>query len=107
MTKVKIEPGICGFTTMVTAETNEDDEVIVKVESGCGSVTGMMHALGDTFDGIELCLAKPGTGVFYDYAKEHFPVHAACPIINGILKYIEAECQLALKKDASITFLEA
>ena len=31
MTKVKIEPGICGFTTMVTAETNEDDEVIVKV----------------------------------------------------------------------------
>lgn len=106
MTKVKVEPGICGFTTIVTAETNDDEEVIVKAESGCASVTGMMAALGDTFDGIELCLTKPGTGIFYDYAKEHFPVHAACPVINGILKCIEAESQLALKKDASITFLE-
>ena len=106
MTKVKVEPGICGFTTIVTADTNEEEEVTLKVSTGCESVKNMMAALGDTFDGIELCLAKPGTGLFYDYAKEHFPVHAACPVINGILKCIEAECMLALKKDASITFLE-
>lgn len=106
MTKVKVEPGICGFTTIVTADTNEDEEVVLKVSSGCESVKNMMEALGDTHDAIELCLAKPGSGVFYDYAKEHFPVHAACPVINGILKCVEAEGQLALKKDASITFLE-
>jgi hypothetical protein len=106
MTKVKIEPGICGFTTVVTADTNEDEDVTVKVASGCASVKKMMEDLGDTFDGIDLCLKKPGTGVFYDYAQEHFPVHAACPIINGILKCIEAESQLALKKDCSITFID-
>lgn len=105
MTKVKVEPGICGFTAMVTAEVNEEDEVSVKVSTGCESVRKMMEALGDTYDGVALCLAKPGTGVFYDYAREHFPVHAACPAINGILKCVEAECQLALKRDASITFL--
>ena len=106
MTKVKIEPGICGFTTMVTADTNEDEEVVLRVGSGCESVQKMMEALGDTFDPIEVCLAKPGTGVFYKYAQANFPVHAACPVINGILKCIEAEAVLAFKKDVSITFLE-
>lgn len=106
MTKVKVEPGVCGFTTMVTADTNEDEEVVLEVASGCESVQNMMKDLGDTFDPIELCLAKPGCGPFYDYAKEHFPVHAACPVLNGILKCVEAEGQLALKKDASITFIE-
>lgn len=106
MTKVKIEPGICGFITIVTADTNEDEEVVLKVSSGCESIKNMMEALGDTFDAVELCLAKPGTGRFYDYAREHFPVHAACPVINGILKCVEAEGQLALKKDAAITFIE-
>lgn len=107
MTKVRVEPGICGFTTTVTADTNEDEEVVLKVSTGCESVKNMMKDLGDVYDGIELCLAKPGTGVFYEYAQEHFPVHAACPVINGILKCVEAECQLALKKDASITFIES
>lgn len=106
MTKVKIEPGICGFTTMITADTNEDEEVALKVSTGCESVKKMMVELGDTYDAIELCLAKPGSGVFYDYARDHFPVHAACPVINGILKCVEAEGQLALKRDASITFLD-
>ncbi len=106
MTKVKIEPGVCGFTTIVTADTNEDEEVVLKVSSGCESVKKMMEELGDTFDPIGLCLAKPGTGEFYEYAQEHFPVHAACPVINGILKCVEAEGQLALKKDVSITFLD-
>ncbi len=105
MTKVVIEPGVCGFKTTVTAETNEDEEVVLKVSSGCASVKAMMEELGDTFDPIEVCLTKPGDNVFYEYAKEHFPVHAACPILSGILKCMEAEGQLALKADVSITFL--
>ena len=106
MTKVQIDPGICGFITLVTAELNEDDEVKVEVRSGCKSVTDMMDVVGNVFDGVELCLKAPGSCIFYDYAKEHFPVHVACPVINGILKCVEAECQLALKKDASIVFVE-
>ena len=30
MTRVRIEPGICGFTTTVTADTNEDEEVVLR-----------------------------------------------------------------------------
>ena len=108
MTRVRIEPGICGFTTSVCAEANpdEDTELTVRVATGCPSVKGMMEALGDSFDAYEVCLQKPGQGPFYDYARAHFPVHVSCPVINGIIKCMEVEAHLALKKDASISFVE-
>ena len=108
MTRVRIEPGICGFTTSVHAEANpdEDTELTVRVATGCPSVKGMMEALGDSFDAYEVCLQKPGQGPFYDYARAHFPVHVSCPVINGIIKCMEVEAHLALKKDASISFVE-
>lgn len=106
MTKVRIQPGICNLPTTVTASSEDQMEVTVKVVSGCETIQKMMDALGDTFDAFELCLVKPGQGPFYDYAAEHFPGHAACPAINGIIKCVEAECRLALPADASITFLK-
>ena len=106
MTKVIVEPGICGFTMKVSAEMNEDEEVVVKVATGCESIRNMMKELGDTYDPMEVCLQKPGKGPFYEYAQAHFPVHVACPGINGIIKCIEAESHLALKHDASIRFVE-
>ena len=106
MTKVLVEPGICGFVTKVTAESDDQMEVTVRVASGCEAVQKMMAGLGDTFDAYELCLTKPGTGPLYEYAQSHFPVHAACPVIAGITKCVEAECRLALKKDCSIKFVE-
>ena len=105
MTKVKVEPGICGFATLITAEA-DDEEVKVHVATGCKAVKSMMDALGDTFDPYEVCLVKPGCGPFFEYASKNFPVHAACPILAGIGKCVEAECDLALKKDASICFVE-
>lgn len=78
----------------------------MEVVSGCEAVRRMFGALGNTFDAFELCLGKPGTGELYQYAAEHFPGHCACPVIAGIIKCAEAECGLALKKDASIRFVE-
>ena len=106
MTKVKIEPGICGFTTTVRATVDDDTDLTVHVASGCPSIKGMMEALGESYDAYEVCLQKPGQGPFYDYAREHFPVHVSCPVINGIIKCMEVEAKLALKKDASIVFVE-
>ena len=108
MTKVRIKPGICNFVTTVIAECSDEEEteVTVKVKSGCPSVNKMMEVLGDTFDAYEVCLTKPGQGVFYEYAAHNFPGHASCPAIAGIIKCLEAECMLALKKEAKITFVE-
>ena len=106
MTKVSIDPGICGFKTTVTAHSEDQQEVEIKVSSGCHSVMNMMKELGSTFDAYELCLVKPGCGPIFEYASEHFPVHPACPVIAGILKCAEAECKLALKKDVEIKFID-
>ena len=106
MTKVLIEPGVCGLITTVTAVSEDQQEVTLKVVSGCESVRKMMEEAGDTFDAYELCLTKPGAGPLYEYASEHFPGHACCPVIAGIIKCAEAECSLALKRDVSIRFME-
>ena len=106
MTKVMIDPGVCGFMTSVEAQADEDLlEVTLTVKSGCASVTQMMKDLGCTFEAMPLCLSKPGSNELYRYAAEHFPVHAACPVLAGILKCAEAECELALPRDSSVTFV--
>lgn len=108
MTKVTVEPGVCGFATKITAEASPEDETCVKVRiaSGCEAVRRMTEELPDTFDAYEVCLVKPGKGPIYEYAAEKFPIHAGCPVISGICKCIEAEAGLALKKDAVIHFEE-
>ena len=75
MTKVRIEPGICGFTAIAEAEAAEDFMVHLRVVSGCAAVQEMMKTLGSTFSAFDVCLTKPGTGPFYAYAAEHFGVN--------------------------------
>lgn len=105
MTKVAINPGICKLITTVEASTEDDMEVILKVSSSCDAITNMMNELGDTFDAYELCLKKPGEGDLYQYASKHFPAHASCPAIAGIIKCAEVECKLALPSNAQIKFI--
>ena len=104
MTKVMIDPGVCGFVTSAEAVSEDQEEVKITVKSGCESIRRMTEVLGDTFDAFDVCLVKPGQGPLYEYAAEHCPGHASCPIIAGITKCIEVECRLALPKDASIRF---
>ena len=106
MTTVRIDAGVCGFVTKVVAESEDGQEVKLRIVSGCPAVQKMAEALGDTFDAFELCLVKPGKGPLYEYAGENFPVHVGCPVLAGITKCAEAECNLALKKDASIQFID-
>lgn len=106
MTKVKIDPGICNLLTSVVATSEDGMDVTLKVKSACIDINNMFKEIGTTFDAFELCLSKPGAGPLYEYAKEHFPGHCACPAIAGIIKAAEVECNLALPKDATITFIK-
>lgn len=109
MTRVKINPGICGLITTVEAHSEDMMEVTVKVGSGCPAVGKLFEKLGNTFSAFDLILKKPGCGLFYDALREEdceFPLHAGCTVLAGIIKCIEAECQMALPQDATITFPE-
>jgi len=106
MTKVKINPGVCGFITSVEAESEDGQEVRLKIKSGCEPVRKMFDEdqLGGAFDSFEVCLMHPGEGSMLAYAREKFPIHCGCPVLSGIVKAVEAECRLALPRDATITF---
>lgn len=104
MTKVKINPGVCGLTTVVTCESEDGQEAKLHISSACPSINAMLGEIGDTFDAYEVCLTKPGQGPFYEYAAKKLPGHAGCPAISGIIKCMEVECKLALPKTAEITF---
>ena len=107
MTKVHIDPGVCGLPTAVEATSDDGMEVRLKIASGCEPLRRLTESLGDTFDAYELCLAKPGDGPLYEYAREALPGHCACPAVAGIIKAAEAECKLALPRDAEIRFEKA
>ena len=111
MTKVEIMPGPCGFLTTVTAEktgvkVRGHVEVEIHVDTQCAAINKMMESLGDKFDSQKICLVRPGEGPLIDFAKANFPVHVACPVLNGIAKCVEGESGLGLKKDAYIKFVE-
>lgn len=105
MTKVTIDPGVCGLKTTVCARSDDEQHVTLEVDSGCLAVRDMFEALGADFDAYELCLAKPGAGPLYDYARAHFPGHCACPTLAGIAKCVEVECKLALPRSVNIDFV--
>ena len=106
MTKVSINPGICGLITNVEVEADEDGmEIKLKVDSLCQAVKTLMEEWGEEFESFDLCLKRPGSGPLYEYASTHFPAHCSCTTIAGIIKAVEVECNLALPKDTSIKFL--
>ncbi len=105
MTRVKIEPGVCGLNTIVNAEFDEDENTVtLKIHSACEAVQAITKELGDTFDAFEVCLVRPGQDPISKFAGQTFPGHAACPTISGIIKCMEVEAGLALPKDVSIRF---
>lgn len=104
MTKVKINPGICGLITNVQTQSDDGMEVEIIVKSDCEAISKMFSEIGTTFDAFDLCLSKPGQNILYESASKFLPGHASCPVISGIIKAAEVECKLALPKDVTITF---
>ena len=111
MAWVKIDAGICGFTTKVTAATDDRQHVTVTVTSSCPDVIRIARAFEDeTFDAfVEIgpC-AQPGN--MYDTHVMRICgglPHVACPVPAGICKCIEVAAGLALPHDAHITVRRA
>jgi hypothetical protein len=103
MKKLKVCPGVCGLEALITVESEDGMEATVQVESKCPAVQKMAAALEQPVDAYEACFVKPGEGPVYEAAKEL--QHGACPMPSAVLKCIEAECNLALPRDVSMTFV--
>ena len=101
MTKVVVKAGACGFTSVIRADKGRERSVDIAVESGCAMVQKMaaeIASLGrrDALLGI---LSNP----VYLAAGRHLK-HPACPVPAAVLKALEVEAGLNVKKDATIVF---
>ena len=100
MAQVKINPGICGFHTVVTVTADEDMQVQVAIESGCPAVAAMQAEL-QGLDGYGEVLGQWGSSTISKVGAARC-THAACPVPSGIIKGVEVACGLALP--APVTF---
>ncbi len=104
MTKVVVEPGICGFSVTVTAVMDEDGKhMSITLETDCEMVEKMAEDLTslDKMSVFTGFMANP----VYRSAATHLR-HTACPVPSGIIKAMEAEADFCLPKDVRINFVQ-
>lgn len=101
MTKVVVKAGACGFTSVIIAEKGPERMVDISVESGCAMVQKMAAEIArlGRRDALTSILDNP----VYRAAGRHLK-HAACPVPSAVLKALEVEAGLNVKKDATIVF---
>ena len=100
MTKLQVNPGICGLKTQLTITADDMQMVAVEIQSECPHIMAMRDGLTE-LDGYEECFAKYSESTVYKVAEEHCK-HLACPVPTAIVKGMEVACGLALPKDVEI-----
>jgi len=101
MTTVIVSPGICGFTSTITATVDEMYNVAITVDSPCPKIQELAGQITQisAFDEIR----KPITDSAVYQAAAASKCHTACPIPSAVIKAIEVAAGLALPKDVSFT----
>ncbi len=101
-TVCNVKAGVCGMSSKIIATASADMMTVdVVIESDCPMVQKMSPIEKvNPYDAI----AQPFNGsVIYDKASQCIR-HTACPVPCGIVKCIEAESGMGLKRSVSIDF---
>lgn len=103
MTKVDVQPGICGFTVLVLVEKGKERKVRIALETECKMVQKMLEDIS------ELDMMAAFTGLLnnpvYKSAARNIR-HVGCPVPSAILKALEVEFGICIPKDVHIKFLK-
>ena len=100
MIVVKVNPGICGFPTVIKLNGKNRHTVEVLMQTECPNLQPMSEELKEV-DAFKECFAKVGESPVFQLARRHCK-HAACPVPTAILKGVEAAAKLALPKNVEI-----
>ena len=100
MSTVKIDAGICGFTTIVDAESEDSQFVKLDIKTDCPNFPKFVEEIRevDAFQEIEPDTKK---GKILSLWPQYLHC-AACPVPSGIIKAVEVAAGLALPKDVCI-----
>src|SRR3990167_8243438 len=102
MTKIAVDPGICGLSVIVSVEKGKDKKVTVSLETECQMVNKMLEDIST----LDIMAAFTGylNNPVYRSAAKHLR-HVACPVPSAVLKALEVEAGFCLPKNVSMVFL--
>ncbi len=101
-TVCNVKAGVCGMTSKIIATASEDMMTVnVVIESNCPMVQKMSPMEG--INPYEAIAAPFTESEIYKKAAGCLR-HTACPVPCGIVKCVEAESGMGLKKPVSIDF---
>ena len=101
MTKARIDAGICGFITNITASSEDDQNVSFKIVSSCEKIQELAklipvvdayNELKDGFDGV----------LYTAIRKELKGCCSGCAVPVGLFKSMQVAAKVALPKDVKI-----
>lgn len=101
MTKVTVDPGICGFITKIEVDKAAKRKVKVVITSDCEMATKLGESLTE-IDQWEVFKEHEDCEV--GRAASRCLLHVTCPVPIAVLKAIEVEAGLALPGDSVIHF---
>jgi hypothetical protein len=103
MTKVLVNPGVCGFTVSVRVERDKARNFHISLDTECKMVKKMAEDI--SFLEFRAPFSAILHNPVYRSASKNLK-HAACPVPSAILKAIEVEVGACLPRPVSIAFIE-
>lgn len=103
--QVKINAGICGFVTVVEAQSSDGQMVHLKIVSPCETIRKLNDSISevDAFNEI----GQGFNGAIYQVVqKTIIGCCSGCVVPSGIYKVMQVAAQLALPALATIEFLK-
>jgi len=107
MTKAEVNAGVCGFTTVISANADSSDPFLIhlSIDSDCEAVRGLAAELRQVSALDEITYRGDGPAALR--CARRCLHHAACPVPCAVIKVVEVEAGLALPCDVSIHLARA
>lgn len=102
MTRVQVNPGACGFICLIEVGRTGKYKAATMLESQCGQVAKLAAEVREV-DFLDIMKAAFGMNRVFQCAAE-CKLHQSCPVPTALIKAVEAEVGLAVKKNVTIGF---
>lgn len=103
--RTQIEPGICNFKAVVTAETEDSRNVTFQFESDCETIKEFAKRVDEISPVDAIMTVGPGEDPILAIAREMLQKKGcceACIVPAAVVKAMQVATNLALAKDVSI-----
>jgi len=97
MIEINVNPGICGFNTVIIAESTDGMSADIEIKSDCPAVKSFSERIKKV-DVMNDVFSPFGSSLIFKEASSTI-THAACPVPTAVLKAAEAAANLALPAD--------